>query len=170
MEEKAIKCNFYDTAHPQWSKLDLKKTFSFHYDGWKWSWNNNNCPVAQSFSYQRLLVYHQVAACCNLLHNLSLSWHSGWWRPIGDLLDQGRSACFEVSLTFSVWLGEDKHVAGNGTNAWKGVEGCWACLLALLKSRHIVSQCSSEMTLEQECWKTSSTRALLSGSWFMTSH
>lgn len=99
-------------------KAGLKKTFSFHYDGWKWSWNNNNCPVAQSFSYQRLLVYHQVAACCNLLHNLSLSWHSGWWRPIGDLLDQGRSACFEVSLTFSVWLGEDEHVAGNGTNAF----------------------------------------------------
>lgn len=29
MEEKAIKCNFYDTAHPQWSKLDLKKRLVF---------------------------------------------------------------------------------------------------------------------------------------------
>lgn len=29
MEEKAIKRNFYDTAHPQWSKLDLKKRLVF---------------------------------------------------------------------------------------------------------------------------------------------
>lgn len=104
------------------------------------------CPVWQMSHRGHVLLWasNPRFLCCS---------HSSWCCLPCDKLFDGSNTIMTVR-------------AGGA----EGVEGCWACLLALLQSRHIVSQCSSEMTLEQECWKTSSTRALLSGSWFMTSH